>query len=101
VVTLAERDVVERLAEHMFPRYRQAASGLSIDGCERQAREALADITPLLALEVRERLEGLERFGLREDAEHPGLSEVGPVEGGAFLRREQVLAALDKEDSDA
>lgn len=62
------------------------------------AERVVADLTPLLHLEVKERLEGLERFGLRADGDHPGFSEVGPMSSGAFLRREQVLAALNQED---
>jgi hypothetical protein len=54
-----------------------------------------------LALGVRERLEELERFGLRDDAEHPGFSEVGPVPGGSFIRREQVFGALTPAPSES
>lgn len=63
----------------------------------------LADLDAIRSQErqrVRDEVEGLERFGIREDPEHPGFSEIGPVSGAAFLRREQVLAAVDSLEDD-
>jgi hypothetical protein len=39
-------------------------------------------------------VEELSRFGLREDEDHPGFSEIGMVPNGAFLNREQVIDAI-------
>lgn len=55
---------------------------------------ALPALREQLEAEVREGLEGLDRFGLRPDTDHPGFEEVGPRSDGAFIRRDQALATF-------
>lgn len=95
---LAEKEKeVERLRGELQTAEDAMAGAGRIAGRERdRADQAEAERAVLQQQlrEVRERLENLERFGLRGDADHPGFSEIGEVAGGHFLRREQVLAAL-------
>jgi len=101
-------DVVEVLAKRNYQQRRWVEGGppwedapdFKCDAFRRVARDDLAAITPLLALEIRERLEGLDRFSFQASDDEFYNGMIGD-EDGPYIKRSDALAALDKEDSGA
>jgi hypothetical protein len=99
-------DVVEKVAKWLQEFVRRTPAWADLHELERlawrdSARKLIAEIKPLLALEVRERLEGLERLEPEVEREQQDGRTVDEVLGmvpepdGRYVPISEVLAALD------